>query len=142
MGVSDVCWGRLQLGAHVHHVGEEPVEAELCLRPAGEGHHFAQWLWKGKPSGVRTWWPSAPQRVSPTPPCRLVSLRGTGMPSPLPPPTRQPSSRPAWLTVAASPVLGSCSQGADWVRQGPSFLQSVFDLHHLLPSDQGIPADV
>lgn len=45
-------WGGLQLGAHVHHVGEEPVESELHLHPAGEGHHLAHRLWKGRPSGV------------------------------------------------------------------------------------------
>lgn len=51
-GVSDVGRGGLQLGGHIHHIGEEPVEAELHLCPAGEGHHFAQRLWKGKPRGI------------------------------------------------------------------------------------------
>lgn len=51
-------------------------------------------------------------------------------------------SSPAQLTMATSPALHGCSQGADGVCQGAGFLQSVFDLHHLLPSDQGIPADV
>lgn len=85
---------------------------------------------------------SAHQRVPLTPPCRPVSPKGTGTPT-SPPPKLVPSPHPAWLTIATSPPLpSSCSRGTDWIRQGPGFLQSVFDLHHLLPSDQGIPADV
>lgn len=52
VGVSDVGRRGLQLGTHVDGIGEEPVEAELHPCPAGEGHRFAQWLWKGKPRGV------------------------------------------------------------------------------------------
>lgn len=135
-GVSDVGRGGLQLGGHIHHIGEEPVEAELHLCPAGEGHHFAQRLWKGKPRGISSLEGPADTFLQTSVP------EACGDPQPSPPPQLVALLVPCMLTIATSPVLGSCSQGTDWVCQGPGFLQSMFDLHHLLPSDQGIAADV
>lgn len=49
----------LQPGTDRQHVGEQPVEAKLCLHPTGERHCFAWRLCKGRQSRVRGEGPAA-----------------------------------------------------------------------------------